>query len=98
MVASRQTNPGSVFAPSPLYSGERGGGRGRADCRCAASPSKIGEGRASYPSQKQRHTNRSCRVMLAKLSAFALVGIDAVPVEVEVDAAAGLPKIILVGL
>ena len=36
--------------------------------------------------------------MLAKLSAFALVGIEAVPVEVEVDAAAGLPKIILVGL
>ncbi|MBL8799072.1 MAG: YifB family Mg chelatase-like AAA ATPase [Planctomycetia bacterium] len=36
--------------------------------------------------------------MLAKLGAFALVGIDAVPVEVEVDAAAGLPKTILVGL
>jgi magnesium chelatase family protein len=36
--------------------------------------------------------------MLAKLSAFALVGIDAMPVEVEVDAAAGLPKTILVGL
>src|SRR2546421_10672178 len=36
--------------------------------------------------------------MLAKLNTFALVGIDAVPVEVEVDAAAGLPKIILVGL
>ncbi len=36
--------------------------------------------------------------MLAKLSAFALVGIDAVPVEVEVDTAAGLPKTILVGL
>src|SRR3954471_11265178 len=36
--------------------------------------------------------------MLAKLSAFALVGIEAVPVEVEVDVAAGLPKTILVGL
>src|SRR5438105_10772262 len=36
--------------------------------------------------------------MLAKLRAFALVGIDAVPVEVEVDVAAGLPKTILVGL
>jgi magnesium chelatase family protein len=36
--------------------------------------------------------------MLAKLRAFALVGIEAVPVEVEVDAAAGLPKTILVGL
>src|SRR3954454_9196953 len=36
--------------------------------------------------------------MLAKLTTFALVGIDAVPVEVEVDTAAGLPKTILVGL
>jgi hypothetical protein len=30
--------------------------------------------------------------VLAKLSTFALVGIDALPVEVEVDASAGLPK------
>jgi magnesium chelatase family protein len=37
-------------------------------------------------------------LMLAKLSTFALVGIDAVPVEVEVDASAGLPKTVLVGL
>lgn len=36
--------------------------------------------------------------MLAKLSAFALMGIDAVPVEVEVDVAPGLPKTLLVGL
>src|SRR5579885_809113 len=36
--------------------------------------------------------------MLAKLNTFALVGIEGVPVEVEVDAAAGLPKTILVGL
>jgi magnesium chelatase family protein len=36
--------------------------------------------------------------MLAKLKTFALVGIDAVPVEVEVDASAGLPKTVLVGL
>jgi magnesium chelatase family protein len=36
--------------------------------------------------------------MLAKLNAFALVGIDAVPVEVEVDAAAGITKTVLVGL
>ncbi|MFL5339475.1 MAG: YifB family Mg chelatase-like AAA ATPase [Gemmataceae bacterium] len=36
--------------------------------------------------------------MLAKLNTFALVGIDALPVEVEVDAAGGLPKTILVGL
>ena len=36
--------------------------------------------------------------MLAKLRSFALLGIDAVPVEVEVDSSGGLPKIILVGL
>src|SRR5436190_18530466 len=36
--------------------------------------------------------------MLAKLNTFALVGIDAVPVEVEVDASAGLPKTVQVGL
>src|SRR5262245_25035557 len=36
--------------------------------------------------------------MLAKLNTFALVGIDALPVEVEVDAASGLPKTIMVGL
>src|SRR5437879_13261694 len=36
--------------------------------------------------------------MLAKLNAFALVGIDALPVEVEVDTATGLPKVVLVGL
>jgi hypothetical protein len=32
------------------------------------------------------------RLMLAKLNTFALVGIEAVPVQVEVDASAGLPK------
>ena len=36
--------------------------------------------------------------MLAKLNSFALVGIDGIPVEVEVDASAGLPKTILVGM
>ena len=37
--------------------------------------------------------------MLAKLQTFSLVGIEAVPVEVEVDVSAGaLPKTILVGL
>jgi magnesium chelatase family protein len=37
--------------------------------------------------------------MLAKLNTFALVGIDAVPVEVEVDnSPASLPKTIIVGL
>src|SRR5512135_3011244 len=37
--------------------------------------------------------------MLAKLKTFALLGIEAVPVEVEVDVSpAGLPKTVLVGL
>ena len=37
--------------------------------------------------------------MLVKLNTFSLLGIDAVPVEVEVDCAdVGLPKTILVGL
>lgn len=36
--------------------------------------------------------------MLAKLNAFALAGIDAVPVEVEVDVTAGSAKTVLVGL
>ena len=37
--------------------------------------------------------------MLAKLQTFSLLGIDALPVEVEVDVSpAGLPKTVLVGL
>ncbi len=36
--------------------------------------------------------------MLAQLKTFALVGIDGVPVDVEVDAVGGLPKTVLVGL
>src|SRR4029077_10082556 len=37
--------------------------------------------------------------MLAKLQTFSLLGIDAIPVEVEVDVSPGaLPKTILVGL
>ena len=36
--------------------------------------------------------------MLAKLRTFALQGIDALPVEAEVDAAPGMAKIILVGM
>ena len=35
--------------------------------------------------------------MLATLNPYALVGIDAVPVVAEVDAAPGLPKIIVFG-
>ena len=37
-------------------------------------------------------------LMLAKLKTFALVGIEAVTVEVEVDTSAGPPKMVLVGL
>src|SRR5207253_1462450 len=40
---------------------------------------------------------QSRRPMLAKLNTFALVGIEAVPVEAEVDVSAGLPKTVLVG-
>src|SRR5438093_8211076 len=37
--------------------------------------------------------------MLAKLNTFALVGIDALPVQVEVDVSPGaMPKTLLVGL
>src|SRR5207253_2823207 len=36
--------------------------------------------------------------MLAKLNTFALVGIDAVPVEVEVDVSGGTAKTVIVGL
>ena len=37
--------------------------------------------------------------MLAKLNTFSLLGIEALPVEVEVDVApSGLPKTVLVGL
>lgn len=36
--------------------------------------------------------------MLAKLQTFALAGIDALPVDAEVDIATGLPKTVLVGL
>ena len=44
-------------------------------------------------------TNTLERLRYARQAdAFALVGIDAMPVEVEVDTAAGLPKTILVGL
>ena len=37
--------------------------------------------------------------MLAKLCTFSLLGIDALPVEVELDVSSGaLPKTVLVGL
>ena len=42
--------------------------------------------------------HRACR-MLAKLNTFSLLGIEALPVEVEVDVApSGLPKTVLVAL
>jgi magnesium chelatase family protein len=41
---------------------------------------------------------RKILIMLAKLTTYALVGIDALPVEVEVDVAHGLPKTVLLGL
>jgi hypothetical protein len=52
------------------------------------SPQKRASGPSGYV----------CSAMLAKLNAFVLVGIEAVPVQVEVDASMGLPKTILVGL
>jgi magnesium chelatase family protein len=36
--------------------------------------------------------------MLARLSAAAVVGVDAVPVQVEVDVSPGLPGLTIVGL
>ncbi len=45
------------------------------------------------------HNRHHNILMLAKLQTFSLLGIDAVPVEVEVDVSpAGLPKNVLVGL
>src|SRR5438270_2919253 len=43
------------------------------------------------------HSAGSAALMLAKLQTFALQGIDAFAVEVEVDIAGGLPKTVLVG-
>src|ERR687897_831127 len=45
-----------------------------------------------------RHPPGILPSMLAQLTAYALVGIHALPVDVEVDTAHGLPKTILVGL
>ncbi|HBH96545.1 MAG TPA: ATPase, partial [Candidatus Omnitrophica bacterium] len=36
--------------------------------------------------------------MLARVSTFALIGLEAVPVDIEVDVAQGLPGLTLVGL
>ncbi len=48
--------------------------------------------------EKTKDYPREASPMLAKLHTFALVGIEAVPVEVEVDTSPGLPKTVLVGL
>ena len=36
--------------------------------------------------------------MLAKVHSYGLIGIDAYPVEIEVDVSAGLPSVSIVGL
>ena len=57
------------------------------------------EGSWARPSPWPSPGGRGDAIMLAKLKTFALVGIDALPVEVEVDVSpAGLPKTVLVGL
>ena len=49
----------------------------------------------SDSAQAERHTSG----MLAKLKTFSMLGINAMPVEVEVDVSArAMPKTILVGL
>jgi magnesium chelatase family protein len=54
--------------------------------------------RTAEPNSSAPVLPREVPGLLAKLNTFALVGIDAVPVEAEVDAAPGLPKTALVGL
>ena len=60
----------------------------------AASPASRYNGSRVASSPAPRARSR----MLAKLNSFTLFGIDALPVEVEVDVSAGLPKTVLVGL
>ena len=57
-------------------------------------------GHGSMPQSCRRSSRRGPdQDMLAKLKTFSLLGIDALPVEVEVDVSpAGLPKTVLVGL
>src|SRR5260370_41956034 len=86
--------------------GARAGGRGGG----GGGPGGVAPRPASFLSQLRPASGWGTNVlrrprvvgvfasMLAKLQTFALVGIDAVPVECEVDVAAGLPKTVLVGL
>ena len=54
------------------------------------------EGNAARPSPSRCSERRT---MLAKLFSYTLIGIDATPVEVEVDvSASSMPKTVLVGL
>ena len=51
------------------------------------------------PFSESTHANAHSGGMLAKLKTFSLLGINAIPVEVEVDVSArAMPKTILVGL
>src|SRR5437868_10672084 len=59
---------------------------------------RFGSGRCPECPRPPRPTAFGIRPMLAKLNMFALVGIEAVPVEAEVDVSAGLPKTVLVGI
>src|SRR5436305_10969411 len=56
--------------------------------------------RATLPRRvRYRKTLGKWTGMLAKLSSYTLIGIDAAPVEVEVDVSpASMPKTVLVGL
>src|SRR4051812_44201225 len=80
-------------------------GRGRRSARrifqdflACRSPSRYnGTGTVSL-SLDRPSSERGFASMLARLHTFALSGIDAVAVTAEVDASAGLPKTILVGL
>ena len=59
---------------------------------------RLGEWRRRRCSEDQP-CSPAGHAMLAKLKTFSLLGIEAVPVEVEVDVSpAGLPKTVLVGL
>src|SRR5438034_904885 len=89
-----QFNHYFVSRPSPRVPGPPANGCGEAAGRihCLAILERCAAPKGDYVLSHGRSA------MLAKLTTYALVGIDAVPVEVEVDAAAGLPKIVLVGL
>src|SRR5581483_11619343 len=84
----RSTRRSSIGSPP------RGKGRARPAGNCTAGAGAVQQ----LPEEPGRPFPQGYLAMLAKLKTFALVGIDAVPVEVEVDASAGLPKTVLVGL